>query len=649
MILCNDSIHLWGYAIQSRLNRVLVVLIWVQTAYATPSSRSDESQPSQSYQQAFNDQQSKIEQEEQPNLKQDSVTVIAKQKKSKVIRNITHVSTADLLQDAGGLPLSNGGSAGRLELSLRGSGAQQVGLFLEGIPLHNIRRQSFDLSILPLGLIDALSVGSSIDESMTSGVQGGRAILHLPSSQDSNPTRINMTVSSEQTAQLDGRIQTSVQQNQLLIGGGISGGPGEFRYMDQAGIDRIRQENSHIRTGGFARWTHSDIRHFKGIIGLSIIEREEPGPEGFTLPGRRSKQQLLFESLSGQIPLSSTQLKLQQYAALHSFRFTETEPLWQSRSGDAYRYQDWRIGTDASVDFQITMNTTFRILSDLEFMTSSSTLQEQSGINHHRMLMGVTVSSHHIIHPYWFIKLSTRIDHNTERSPILIPAFSLNYRQKKQECAARFSRSFRDPGFDERFLTGPGLVANPDLQTEDGAWADLGCRLRYQSIIGQLSGGITLFAQQYKRLIIYIPLDPYRIQAQSNQGAELYGIELNSKYKFKAIMFNTRLTLLNHSTTESPIAPLPLRPKIWGTASILYRLTPGILSLRYNGRSSVTTDRFGFRTLPHVGTFDLTLARAWKQVSISLSIRNILDQIRSDYVLRPLPGRSVWLSSSLGF
>ena len=127
---------------------------------------------------------------------------------------------------------------------------------------------------------------------MTSGVQGGRAILHLPSSQDSNPARINMTVSSEQTAQLDGRIQTSVQQNQLLIGGGISGGPGEFRYMDQAGIDRIRQENSHIRTGGFARWTHSDIRHFKGIIGLSIIEREEPGPEGFTLPGRRSKQQL---------------------------------------------------------------------------------------------------------------------------------------------------------------------------------------------------------------------------------------------------------------------------------------------------------------------------------------------------------------------
>jgi len=76
------------------------------------------------------------------------------------------------------------------------------------------------------------------------------------------------------------------------------------------------------------------------------------------------------------------------------------------------------------------------------------------------------------------------------------------------------------------------------------------------------------------------------------------------------------------------------------------------LWLRAWGRGALSVDRYGLRALPPALFVDLGLRRAWRvgegRVSLDVSFQNLLDARSQDALLRPLPGRSVWVGVDVG-
>ncbi|MCA9542663.1 MAG: TonB-dependent receptor, partial [Myxococcales bacterium] len=157
-------------------------------------------------------------------------------------------------------------------------------------------------------------------------------------------------------------------------------------------------------------------------------------------------------------------------------------------------------------------------------------------------------------------------------------------------------RLFRDPGFDELYIRGPGIEGDPTLRPEDGWGGDVGLTVEVAAGALRATLDAMVFAQRYDRLILFVPDDAFTIRARDDFAAAVDGVELALRLGFGPVRFEGTWLGQDARFTTSPAAPLPDRPahRLTGLlAAELGPVTPFALG-RWHG--TIHADRFGSRT-----------------------------------------------------
>ena len=590
---------------------------------------------------------------------------------------LEHNNLKDLLKRQGVATLSMGGEGSRLEIQIRGGTGAQAGIYLDQIPLHGLRSRAIDLNLFALDLFQEVQLQAGGQGALEgSGAMSG-SIRFVPQSLKVNESSslLKLQASTQGYAQFSGLTQTQLNRNHsALFTIALGGGPNQYSYRNQYGANQRRQYSDFRRLAGLSQIT-SQWKSWKliSLFGAGDLERGEPGPETFSLPERRSHQYSRFISVSAYSP--NYRLKHGVfYALLHSsfldsfYGFHEAYPLWQSQSTAQNEFQDQRTLLKATLNYD---RTHYQTALRIEF---SDTQARLSNIDAQRFQAAFIPRVKYQLSPKLHLDLATRLDLNTERHSQIVPSATLLYQPAKFNAWRswlKWSRVWRDPGFDERYLIGPSLVPNAELQPEFGQWLEWGTSksltYRFNGLRLKLKGSWALFYQDFEQLIHYVPIDPYRIRAENLAGARLYGSEkqvsaLLFMKRFRVVS-DTRINLLNHKLKSAPFTALPLRPRFMANSRLGLRtkVIDGFIELwsSIHYRGATTIDLFAERSLASRHIISIGLNRTWisqqtqmtsqrdqpaTHYQFSIKLENIGDQNQYDFALQPIPGRSFWFA-----
>ena len=602
-------------------------------------------------------------------LDEDSATIIVKEKSNHLsLVKQGQIQLRDQLNSSGVWGVMSGGEGSRLEVQIRGAGGHQSGVYLDDIPLHSLRGQSVDLSLFPLDLLSAVDVSRGGDGTADgSGELGGRVRLLTPEIPVGQRARWTLGGSTQGWGRI-GALWGRGEQNERggtsggLLSISLSGGPNEFPYQGLQGDNRRRSLSGFNRVSFLAKGklTHHK-HHVKMSAGGGYLSRGEPGPEGLSLPGRESQQSVWWGSTSDQWSHALKHGRLLGHIHLTylrlNYRFQEQVPLWQSQEYSEVQFLDQRVGMSARMTWAIS-NLKLGSVTQVS-LTRAVTQRERAG----REQAGFTPYLELNLTPRLKVKWATRIDLNTERTPRVVSNTKLawvSHRRLPWKFWLAWSQVWRDPGFDERFLNGPGLVANPRLSPEEGQWGELGISKSERGLISshRWRGTLTLraFGQYYDQMISYVPLDPYRIRAENLTGAEILGLEsgFNISLSVDHLRFSLsgEMSALRHQTVHEPKAPLPLRPQKFAYVrlGLSEQQSRGEVGgwIKLSGRGAITVDRFGERSLPSRNLWSLGLNRRWVisevQWRVHVRLDNVFNIPSYDFALHPITGRSIWIN-----
>jgi len=595
-------------------------------------------------------------------------------------RDGRHRELSELVEEGGLSVRRLGGMGSASVLSARGGGAHQLDLSLEGVPLQGAQSQGFDLSLFPSLVFQGLELSEGV-LSGGSGAQTAQLNLRLPRLEQGSSQRAELMLSTERGAELGLWAGQAGEGGALGVWLAYGGGSGAFRYRDRYGLLKRREGADFERASvGLSAQRRVADRSLSGFIALAGLERGEPGPEGLEAQRGLSEQGSVAASLR-LAPIEqrgSWAPEGQLFMSARSYLYSEDQPLWQSAEALRHLMESrlggarlsWGTRPLASAEREGERAQAGRaweagVTLDARYEESLISSGEEATLRHARSRLALSPRLALALPSgsWQLIALSgaARLDLNSERSALWIPSLSLAASPSASaRCELRFSRAFRDPSFDERYLRGPGVIPNPSLSFEDGWWTDLGCRLKLQGRRSSAKLSALGFSQVYERLILYVPLDPYRIQASDDAGAEVLGVTLRAQLKHRlsapwpVLRLEGQLTGQRHALTSPPYTPLPLRPELYAWGRLALSLRPSALWLKLSHRGALYADRYGLRTLAPATLLDLGLERSWslspaqaQRLSLNVALRNLLDASVRDATLRPLPGRSLWLNLSL--
>lgn len=510
----------------------------------------------------------------------------------------------------------SGGVGAPATLSIRGAGGHQVRVLLDDIPLDLVHGGGVDLSQIPVSAVETVTVlRGALGASYGSGAQGGVLKLRL---RDSPLSEMSARIGSFGVGQLSalggaGSTMASVQ---------LARGRGDFPFTDVNGAARVRSNNDDRRLGAVLQHAVGDLRV---IAQGQVLVRGEPGLEQFEGDGRSATRQgLLGLSWRGE------SVTLAAWARRERYRFEQRSQVLAGQVDEA-EFDGRQLGGRARIEHHVAT-----VESALE-----ATIQRESTDTHARHRATLTASG------LWGrthqATAAVRLDATDQRSPILAPHVGVRWALFDALSAqANVGRLFRDPSFDELYFQGAGLRGDPNLRPEDGWGGDLGLRLRRGlGATARIDAELTGFAQRYDRVILFVPVSAWLVEAQDRFAADALGLE--AAMNLRVARVRLRLSHLEQRVEFRGGPRLPFRPDRLTSARARYPLPLGAarpLTVFGGARwtAAVTTDAFGRRQLPGYLWLDAGAAwdhRAWR---VSVQADNLTNAQALDALQRPQPG-----------
>jgi hemoglobin/transferrin/lactoferrin receptor protein len=236
---------------------------------------------------------------------------------------------------------------------------------------------------------------------------------------------------------------------------------------------------------------------------------------------------------------------------------------------------------------------------------------------------------------------------------------------KDIDVTLNFARSFRSPSIEERYqyidLGSYIRVGNPNLNPEQGMFADLGLRIWKPNY--RFSGNI--FMNSFKDLVVETPgtYDGRPAFIKTNIGkALLYGYEFDFMYNFYGsyVVYGS-LALVRGEDTENNL-DLPQMPPLNGRLGMRGQITPYLIfdisSLMFNRQDKVAA---GEIPTPGYATFNVGLSSSqldiYKYLKCQLfaGVENILDKAYRNHLasnrgsVTVEPGRNFYFKLALDF
>jgi outer membrane receptor protein involved in Fe transport len=148
---------------------------------------------------------------------------------------------------------------------------------------------------------------------------------------------------------------------------------------------------------------------------------------------------------------------------------------------------------------------------------------------------------------------------------------------------------------------------------------------------------------------MFLPRSAFLVRAENSQSATIRGVELQGRWNWRWFNIVGSYTFL-HGKFNTTKTKMPQRPAHVVSGQVQVKLGPVLLSAMPSWQSFVYLDRF--ESLSEEGRFRLD-ARFQLEIKSNLyfaveglNLTNKLDAV--DYLQRPLPGRSIFLTMRYG-
>ena len=555
-------------------------------------------------------------------------------------------SVAELVATAPGVAVNQYGGLGQLAtISIRGSTAEQVPVFLDGLPLLTAAGGGVDLSRIPRTWISRIEIVRGAEGAAFGAGALGGAVNIVTRTPDRPQWSAEASGGSFEmgsaAADLGGGTETARGLALLSVDGWQGRYPYDYEATPNApgGSTTIYRSNNAWLTGavlgkGALRLAGGDL---DAAVQASAGRREIPGNAYAFTPQDAQRDRRLGAVARYAHPLDEAlQLSVQGYLREDALDL-DTPSLGLSRrqtdlaSGSGARLgwfvADHSLTADASVGVE-------RLASEgnatRSRTTLAATLADDFAWGSLRLAPAARLER---VDPFngWSAKLGAI-------SRIAGPL----------SARASVGRSFRPPSFAELYLQQPFVTPNPDLTPEQAWSADAALSVDAGPWLVSAGG----FYTRYADVIVYLPaslqrVKPFNVGQADARGAELelalapvgrLGVSGQLAYTY----------LVTKTLSGSPVGPgyeLPHRARHRGFARL--SVAPGPLGVHVEAQyvGPQWQDQRNLQASPATlllgaGASARLLRRP--EVSLHVEVRNLLDdRSLTDGFLNPLPGRTV--------
>ncbi|MCB9557618.1 MAG: TonB-dependent receptor [Deltaproteobacteria bacterium] len=601
-------------------------------------------------------------------------------------------TTTELLDQLPGVTLTRSGGIGALAtLSLRGSTADQVGVYLDGIPLNTAVGGGVDVGLLPIGAMERVEVYRGV----TPVAFGGTAIGGIVSLSGRVPDRDSASAEvgggSFETAFGAAEATATTGRLSMLASAHVIRSAGNFSYASDNGTafdardDRIvvRRNNEMHQIDGSARLVYRLSPGRRLMASVWLLHRLQG------LPGdglyQASRAELRTQRLIGALHYRArgllgraSRLRARLWSVVVRQRLDD--PLAEIGLGTKLTNdKTLRVGAAVDANRRVTDWLRFSVVLDGRFERFSphnALSPERSAAASDRGFLAAGTEALVWIDA-WRLKLqpSLRFEFANDRinapdrpsgqaveerqETTLAPVVRFSVVQNPSDwlaIKANFGRYYRLPSLRERFGNTGFFLGNPDLRPEVGINADLGLVVEQRWRSTKLRGELSAFAAWVDDLI-QLEQSAYLVRAANLDRARLLGLESAVSLQiWRYVHLVSQLTFTDSRDTSEIAARrgkhLPLRPRVravlrpelraWPLGS---RLAAGaFVELKYTAGNH--TDPANLVLLPSRLLLGSGVHLDIKPAGLRLTLtaRNITGAQQLDFLGYPLPGRSFFFT-----
>lgn len=567
---------------------------------------------------------------------------------SSQLRLLSSFSTEEILSQNSPVWIRSNGNNALSTLSIRGSSSQQSIVSWNGVQLNAPSLGLFDISNLPMFLIDHIAI-KNVGGSKQYNPIGGQLILKNDIQKDELHTGIRLGQFSDQ--QIFVRSKKVWKQWRTSLSGFYRQAKQDFPYLEvhQSILLPDRQPHAEHVNYGLMGSVERDFKgHTIGLRGWWQNTRRQLPPK---ITQRQStaeqKDSIQRVQLFWETKRDHYQQESHYYFAREANAFRDSLQLIQ----DLNLFKQHQLNSNHTVTITPRLSTS--IGAQLMFQEIiSDNIEQNVWLNRYALFPSIKYLS---IDGKWWLKAIYRIE---QQNDILKPwAGSLELgTQIREHSSIRLvaQTAIRFPSGNELFWNDLG---NPDLQPERSNQLSLSYALDQESetSIFQLKG--TLYYKDVENWILWAPLEsivfrPYNLLRVRSKGLELItkfqkrwssrhqtGIQFNYGYQY----------IRNVSGSNSPLAlqdgPLIYQPEHLYNFWVHHQIGPFGFRYLHDYRSSIFTqadlqEAFSSLHISHI-SLDYSFDLGNHRLSTNLTLRNIWNQAYYFQPHLPGPGRQI--------
>ena len=595
-------------------------------------------------------------------------------------------TTADALSEAAGVQVQHFGGLGAFStISIRGSSANQVPVYLDGVPLSQSQDQTVDLSTLPLDSLERIEVyRGTVPVGFGGGGIGGvvNLVTRPPSATPS--TDLEAGYGSFLTRKAVATHTQEIGGFDVLGHVAYLGSKGDFTYFDDNGTpdnptddgQTTRINNNFDAVGGLARVSRDvgDGLRVDGTQELFYRTQGVPGPgvDQFSEPSLNALRSLTYLRLAasslagGTVDTSGTLYGVYNFQKFYSppqdFGPYDTDnqtavvggsntgtwftPWQQSLSWfDELAYEQFFPYNAAAVDVPADGPDQTRLRLTLA-------LQDEVRLFDDRLTLVPSLRYEHLRDDFSGVDLANQPDTppTTTDRDLFSPTFGAMFRVAPW-AALRGNVGLyqRAPNFAELFGNTGTVLGNADLKPETGLNVDLGATASWSAWrwLDRALLEAAFFNTNYRDLIIFQAVNPEQFRPSNLGSAFVRGVELSAAgAAFQHLGLQLNYTHQKSEDTSGDYTDggqLPLRP-----ADELFVRTEafddwGSVFYEYTFVSSDPTSVKNYITVPSRSIHTVGAAvQPLDWLSIQFEAANITNADIRDLGDFPLPGLTLF-------
>ncbi len=602
-------------------------------------------------------------------------------------------SVSQLLSEQAGTAVTRlGGMGSTATVSLRGSTANQVLVYVDGVPFNTATGGGVDLGAIPMGDVERIE----IYRGMSPIAFGASAIGGVVSITTAMPkdNRVEAEAGGGSFGTYYGGARGAWNRGPFHLYGGVHAltSDGDFQYVDTQGttvdtsLDQLvrRRDNDLHQKDGTARAVldFSDSRHLSTSVLFFDRDQGLPGQAGLANPTAR----LGTLRATGILAYDSSQdlgygghLRATAYGNYDLSHFADPDFKINPTPTDAHD-RTYTVGGNLawrrSARPWLTLSGIFDTRYD-RFQPSDSLGSEPTGAPATRLFGAWGVESDVWIRPIRFdviasLRLEAARDETSGRdyfgdllqstsSPIdrVLPIARVSLVKEWAgwlSLRANGGRYARLPSTIELYGNTGYLLGDPTLKPETGFNADAGPLVSWKRGSSRVLWSTAAFASRVRDLIQYQYIGGGRARPQNLGSARILGVESEATLEWGRHARVVAAGTFTDARDTSPVAAqngkqLPLRPRYrfyarpeWRAVQMGTHVTLGFYAeldaTAGNYRNVTNTDRVPARFLVGAGAY----AELPANFSLRVSGQNLVNSSINDLANYPLPGREIYLT-----